>query len=191
MYTSRDIAAVAACSALWGILNTLISPIFWQLTRMPFLCDLLAFMALILVVWWTRKFGAASLTGVVVAAMTLTIQPTAFHILAFIAASIVFDIAVKALGYERLFASPVGGSLILIILSVLSAGIAGAIIGPLFMGLGALQAILTFSGLHAFGGLIGGIIGVVVVRALTARRIKSAWILQHPWRDERWSTSRL
>jgi len=171
-FTSRDIAAVAVCSALWGILNTFISPIFWQLTRMPFLCDLLAFMALILVVWWTRKFGAASLTGLVVAGITLTLRPTSFDILAFVAASIVFDVATRILSYEQLFRNPIRGSAMLIFLSLASAGIAGAIIGPFFMGFRTQQAILTFSGLHAFGGLIGGVLGVILVRALMARRIK-------------------
>lgn len=172
-FTSRDVAAIAACSALWGVLNTLISPVFWELTRMPFLCDLLGFMALILVVWWTRKFGAASLTGLVVGGMTLMLRPTAFHILAFVAASIVFDLVTRALSYKQLFQNPVGGSATLIILSVFSAAIAGAIIGTFFMGFKTQEAILTFSGLHAFGGLIGGIIGVVLVRALIARQVKS------------------
>jgi len=172
-FTSRDIAAIVTCSALWGILNALISPIFWQLTRMPFLCDLLAFMVLILVVWWTRKFGAASLTGLVVAGISLTLRPTSFDILAFVAASIVFDVTTRILSYQQLFTNPIRGSAILIIVSLLSASIAGAIIGFLFMGFRTEQAILTFSGLHAFGGLIGGIIGVVLVRALITRRVRS------------------
>jgi hypothetical protein len=36
---------------------------------------MLAFMSLIVVTWWTRKFGAASLVGFVVAAMTLIANP--------------------------------------------------------------------------------------------------------------------
>ena len=171
-FKSRDIAAIAVCSALWGTLNTLLSQIFWELTKMPFLCDLLAFTVLILVIWWTGKFGAASFIGVIVAAMTLMLRPTAFHITGFIAASIVFDAATRALGYKRLFQNPVGGSAVLIIFSVISAGIAGIIIGTFFMGFKTQQAILTFAGLHAFGGLIGGVIGVVLVRALIARRVR-------------------
>ena len=171
-FTSRDIAAIAACSAVWGILNSLISPMFWQLTRMPFLCDLLAFMVLVLVVWWTRKFGAASFTGLVVAGISLTLRPTSFDILAFVAASIVFDAATRILSYQQLFKNPIRGSAILVVFSLLSASVAGAIIGVFFMGFRTQQAILTFAGLHAFGGLVGGVIGVVLVKALMARRIK-------------------
>lgn len=172
-FTTRDVAAIAVCSALWGVLNTLLSPIFWELTRMPFLCDLLAFMALILVIWWTGKFGAASFVGVIVAAMTLMLRPTAFHMTGFIAASIVFDVATRAIGYKRLFQNPVVGSIMLIIFSVLSAGIAGIIIGTLFMGFKTQQAILSFAGLHALGGLIGGTLGLVTVRALIVRSVRS------------------
>ncbi len=172
MYTSKDIAAIAVCSAIWGILNSLISPIFWQLTRMPFICDLLAFMVLILVVWWTGKFGAASLTGLVVAGISLMMRPTSFDILAFAAASIIFDVATRILGYQRLFTNPIRGGPILITLSLLSASVAGAIIGFFFMGFRTQQAVLTFAGLHAFGGVIGGVIGVILVKALMTRRIK-------------------
>lgn len=140
---------------------------------MPFLCDLLAFMALILVIWWTGKFGAASFVGVIVAAMALMLRPTAFHITGFVAASIVFDVATRAIGYKRLFQNPVVGSTVLIVFSVLSAGIAGIIIGTLFMGLKTQQAVLSFAGLHAFGGLIGGTLGLVTVRALMARSVRS------------------
>ena len=171
-FTSRDIAAIAVCSALWGVLNAWLSPIVWQLTRMPFLCDMLAFMALILAIWWTRKFGAASLVGLVVAGMTLIVTPTAFQMLGFVAATIVFDIVTRLLGYERLFKNLTLGGTILVVISVLCAGVAGTIIGAFFMGFKTTEAILAFAGLHAIGGLIGGIIGVVVLRALMARRVK-------------------
>jgi len=172
MFTSKDIAAVAVCSALWGVLNAWLSPLVWQLTHLPFLCDMLAFMALILVIWWTRKFGAASLVGLVVATMTLIITPTASQMLGFVVATILFDVVTRFLGYERLLKNLTWGGIVLVVISVLCAGLAGAIIGASFMGFKTLQAILAFGGLHAMGGLIGGIIGVIVVKALVARRIK-------------------
>ncbi len=173
MYTSKDMAAIAVCSALWGVLNAWLSPIVWQLTRLPFLCDMLAFMALILVIWWTRKFGAASLVGLVVAGMTLIVTPTAFQMLGFVAATIVFDIVTRLLGYERLFKNLTWGGIVLVVISVLCAGFAGTIIGVSFMGFRTLPTILAFGGLHAIGGLIGSIIGVIVVKALVARHVKT------------------
>ncbi len=171
-FTTRDLAAVAICAALWGVLNALISPIFWQLTRMPFLCDLLAFISLTLVVWWTRKFGAITLTGLVVAVMTLILRPGSFHMLGFIAASLLFDVATKGIGYRNCLDRMATGTVCIILLSTLSAGLAGVIIGSFFMDFTTLPAILTFAGLHAIGGLIGGAIGFTVVRALAARKIQ-------------------
>lgn len=170
-FTTRDIAAIAASAALWGILNVLISPIFWQVTRMPFMCDLLAFISLILVIWWTRKFGSASLTGLVVVALTFTLRPDAFFMLGFVVASIFFDVLTRAVGYKNSFESGVRGFLILILFSTLCAGIAGSIIGSFFMGFNTVVAILTFAGLHAVGGIIGGIIGAILVGALMKRGV--------------------
>ena len=149
-----------------------VSPIFWQLTHMPILCDMLAFTALILAIWWARKFGAASLVGLIVTILTFSVNPAAFQMLGFLAASIFFDVMTRSLGYERLFRNLTWGGMVLAVISVLSAGLAGAIIGTYVMGLGTPQATLTFAGLHGIGGLIGAIIGVVLVKALVVRRVK-------------------
>jgi hypothetical protein len=62
--------------------------------------------------------------------------------------------------------------MMLAVLSVLSAGLAGVIIGTFVMGLGTPQPILIFAGLHTIGGLIGATIGVVLVKALLIRHVK-------------------
>ncbi len=170
-FTTRDLTAVTVCGALWAILNALISPIFWQLTHMPFLCDLLAFISLTLVVWWTRKLGAATLTGMVVAALTLILNPAAFHVFAFVAASILFDVATKGGGYHNCLDKVFVSMAYIIFFSTLSAGFAGAIIGSIFMDIGTLTGVLVFAGLHAVGGILGGAIGFTVIRALAARKI--------------------
>jgi len=171
-FTTRDLAAVVTSAALWTVLNMLISPVLWQMTHTPFLCDLLAFTSLILVIWWTRKFGAASLTGLIVTVLTLMLTPTAFQMLGFLVASILFDVLTKAVGYKRCFEHPILGSAILILISFLCAGVAGTLIGSFIMGFKTLLAILAFSGLHAVGGLIGGVLGVVIVRALMVRKVE-------------------
>jgi len=168
---TQDATAVAVCAALWAVLNVLLSPVFWQLMHMPFLCDLLAFASLVLVVWWTRKFGSASMTGLIVAVLTFIIRPGSFYMLGFLAASIAFDLITKAIGYARLFSKSLFGSLSTIALSTISAALAGAIIGSFFMSFTTPIAVATFVGLHAVGGLIGGAIGVITISALAARQI--------------------
>ena len=169
---TRGVTAVAVCAALWAVLNAFISPFFWQLTQMPLLCDLLAFAALVLVVWWTKRFGAASLTGVVFGVLSFVLRPGAFFNLAFVAAAIAFDFLTRALGYDRMFTRRLVGSIAAVLISVVCAALAGLIIGSLFMNLASLPAILSFAGLHAVGGLIGGVIGAGMVAALKARRIE-------------------
>jgi len=169
---TRGVTAVAVCAALWAVLNALISPFFWQLTQMPFLCDLLAFAALIFVVWWTRRFGAISLTGVVFGVLSFILRPGAIFNLAFVAAAIAFDFLTRAVGYDRMFNKPFVGSIVAVLISVVCAALAGLIIGALFMSFTTLPAILAFAGLHAIGGLIGGVVGAGIITTLKARRIE-------------------
>jgi hypothetical protein len=171
---TRGVTAVAVCAALWAVLNALVSPVFWQFTQMPFLCDLLAFAALILVVWWTRRFGAASVTGVVFGVLSLILRPGAFFNVAFVVAAIAFDFLTRAVGYDRMFSKPLVGSIVAVLISVVCAALAGLIIGALFMNFTILPAILAFAGLHAIGGVIGGVIGAGIVMNLKARRIDAA-----------------
>ena len=63
-FGTRDLAGITIFAALWGVLNATISPVFFQLFRLPFLCDVIGFAALILAGWWVRKFVA----GLIIAA---------------------------------------------------------------------------------------------------------------------------
>jgi hypothetical protein len=171
-FGTRGVTAVAVCAALWAVLNALISPFFWQLTQMPFLCDLLAFAALTLVIWWTRRFGAASLTGVVFGVLSFVLRPGAFFNLAFVVAAIAFDFLTRAFGYDRMFNKPVVGSVAAVLISVVCAALAGVIIGALFMSFTTFPAILAFAGLHAIGGVIGGAVGAGIIATLRARRFE-------------------
>ena len=58
--------------------------------------------------------------------------------------------------------------LILIGISITSCLAAGAIIGSLFMNIGGLYF---FIALHGFGGLLGGILGVSIIKSLETRKI--------------------
>lgn len=168
---SREVTAIAASAAVWAVLNIWISPIFWQITHLPFLCDILAFTALVFVVWWTRKVGMASLTGLIVTLLTLAFRPGAFHMLGFLAASILFDLTTKAVGYG-LLSDRLKGGVVFFFTSLISSALAGFIIGSLFMNIKAVSGILFFMGLHMVGGIMGSVIGVTLINALDVRGIK-------------------
>lgn len=168
-FNTRDILAVTMCGAIWTVLNNTLAPVVWQMTHLPFTCDLLGFVSLTLVVWWTRRFGAALATGLLVAALTLIVRPDALHMFGFVIASLVFDIFTRVIGYGNSLDKVVRSIISLISFSTISAGIAGLIIASFFLEFPV--ALNVFAGLHAIGGFIGGTIGVVLIRALTARGV--------------------
>ena len=172
-FNSRIVAAMALSSSVWAIANAYAGPIFWSATQLPFFCDILGFSSLILVAWWTKKFGAVSLTGLVATVINFLVGGNVFF-LGFTVASVAFDVVTRAVGYGNLFSKPYVGHGLMIFLAAASASVAGFIIGPLFMSMQVLPGIVTFAGLHALGGVLGGLVGVSLVKALKARRVLPA-----------------
>lgn len=172
---AMEIAAISLAASTWAILNVTIAPIFWQATRLPILCDMVGVSLLILTVWWTRRPLCASMMGLIATILNFILRPTAFHFLGFTAASIVFDLSTAAVGYRSLLERRLIGPVLLVSLSILSAFVAGLIIGGFFMAPGLISSayggLILFAALHGLGGLIGGIIGVSIIGGLRARGI--------------------
>jgi len=84
----------------------------------------------------------------------------------------VFDLLTRAVGYNRIFNKPLVGSIAAVLISIACAGLAGMIIGALFMSMTTYQAVLAFAGLHAIGGVLGGLVGVGIVASLKGRKIE-------------------
>ena len=172
---SRDIAAIALCAGLWGVLNSIFSPILFQMFGIPILCDMMGFSVLALTAWWTRKLGSVTAVGLIATVINFTFNPGAFHFLGFTVASVVFDVAAWLVRYGKAFKKT--GSIIvsMVSISTLSAAVAGFIIGSFFMVAPALArwgGVYGWAALHAAGGVIGGIIGVVIITALDSRGIQ-------------------
>ena len=167
-FNTRELIAIVMCAALWAVLNNVFSPIFWQMTHLPFLCDFLAFTSLILVAWWTRKFGAVSLTGFAVTLLTFALRGGS-HMLGFVVASVLFDVLTRTVGYSNCFDKPIPSTLCMITFSTACAGVAGLLIGSIFMNFNTNWLIITFAATHAVGGTIGGIFGLIIMNALKTR----------------------
>ena len=173
---SRDIAAIALCAGLWGVLNSIFSPILFQMFGIPILCDMMGFSVLALTAWWTRKLGSVTAVGLIATVINFTFNPGAFHFLGFTVASVVFDVAAWLVRYGKAFKKT--GSIIvsMVSISTLSAAVAGFIIGSSFMAAPALArwgGVYGWVALHAAGGVIGGIIGVVIITELDSRGIQA------------------
>ncbi|MGQ9479666.1 MAG: hypothetical protein ACUVQ0_06635 [Thermoproteota archaeon] len=164
-FTVRDVVSIALFAALWGILNAYISPLFFQATKLPFFCDIAGFISLILAVWWTRRPGVATSVGIVATILNFLLRPGALHFLGFTVASIVFDVLMKAFGYDNCFKKRLLGSILVIVASVIPAGVAGLIIGKFFMNMPP-EGVLGWMLLHMLGGLIGGVLGWMLLHML-------------------------
>jgi hypothetical protein len=169
-FNSRNVAAIALCSSVWAVVNAFTGPIFWNATHLPFFCDILGFSSLTLVAWWTKRFGAVTFTGVVATLINFLVGGNVFFI-GFTAASVVFDLVTRAVGYNNLFSRPYVSHALMIFLAAGAASVAGFIIAPVFMNMQVLSGIVTFAGLHAVGGILGGLAGVSLVKALKVRKV--------------------
>jgi len=174
-FSSREIAAIALSSALWAVINWTVAPVFWNLTHLPILCDMAGISLLTLIVWWVRKPGAATLMGVIATILNFMLRPEATQFLGFTAASLVFDVLVSAVDYWNILNRRLVSTVSLFTISVLSTLVAGFIIGTFFMNPMFLSnmfgGVTFFAALHGAGGLIGGILGLIFVRGLEARRV--------------------
>ena len=172
-FSTRDVASIAICGALWGVLNSIFAPLFFRATGMPFLCDLIGFALLILGSWWIRKFGALTIVGFVATVINFSLGG-GVQFLGFTVAAIFFDIIISFIGYGRVFTRSINTVVSMITIAILSAAIAGAIIGTVFMGSSPLLiqwGVFGWVGLHMIGGIIGGFIGISLVSALNRRKI--------------------
>jgi hypothetical protein len=136
---------------------------------------MVGFATLSLTIWWVRKFGAATAVGIIATVVNFMFNPYGFHFLGFTVASIVFDIAAKLIGYDWSFKNSLRATASMLPVSVLSAAVAGLIIGTFFMAAPALATwggVLGWVGLHAVGGVIGGVIGTVLVGSLITRGVR-------------------
>jgi riboflavin transporter FmnP len=173
-FDTRDIAAIAICASLWGVLNSIFSPIFFRMFGVPFLCDLIGFSVLTLTVWWIGKLGSATAVGLIATIINFILSPSSTQFVGFTAASIVFDVATKVVGYDRAFGKAVNTMVSAVSISTLSAAVAGFIIGTFFMAAPALVrwgGVLGWAALHAAGGILGGVIGAVLDSALITRGV--------------------
>ncbi len=172
-FNTKDIAAIAICSALWGVLNSLFSPVFFQMFGLPFLCDLIGFSVLIMAAWWVRKFGAITVIGLVTTLINFVLNGNIFF-LGFTAAAVFFDVATRVVGFNNAFKKAAYAAASMMMVAVASAGLAGYIIGSFFMAGPALAnwgGVVGWAGLHMVGGVLGGIIGVFLIVALAARKV--------------------
>ena len=136
---------------------------------MPFFCDMLGVISLTLALWWIRKFGSVTVTGITATIIMMMLNPNATHFFGFTAASVIFDVLTRLIGYQNCLEKPMLSVVSLLFASVASTAVAGIVIGNLFMNPAPFGGVAFFSVLHAAGGVIGGTIGLMLIKALSTR----------------------
>jgi len=113
--------------------------------------------------------------GLIATLLNFVLRPGAVHFLGFTGASIVFDAAAVMLGYKNSLDRGLVSSVIIVMISLLSTIVAGIIIGTFFMNPMFLSkmfgGVAFFAGLHGAGGIIGGALGVIIIRGLERRKV--------------------
>lgn len=113
--------------------------------------------------------------GIIATILNFVLRPDAIHFLGFTVASIVFDLIAFLIGYKNSLDRGRISSVILVGISLISTTVAGFIIGIFFMAtvflLNVYGGVAVFAAIHGVGGIIGGVLGVVIVRGLERRRI--------------------
>lgn len=174
-FSTRDLAAISLSSAIWAVINWLVSPIFWQLTHLPVLCDMLGISTLIVTAWWVRKPGSIAFVGLVATVLNFILRPDANQFLGFTVASIFFDVVISLLSYDLAVEGGMRSNVILFSVSGIASTIAGFIIGNLFLNPGLLASMFgtayVFALIHGAGGLAGSLIGIALIRGLESRRV--------------------
>jgi len=165
-----DIATIAVFSAMWAILNLTVGPLGFTLFRLPILCDFSVYFTLLLATWVSGKTGTPSAVGVIGAIIVLAIRPRSTQMIGFLVSAFIFDALMALCRHEIRFKLYNIG--MASITTMVSAYIAGVIIGTIFMSQ-SLEWALTFWGVwHLVGGIIALIVALPVIGALERAGVK-------------------
>jgi hypothetical protein len=174
-FKTREISAIALSASLWAVINAIFGPVFWNMTHLPILCDMLGIATLSVTAWWVRKQGSSIAVGLIATIISFILNPGGVQFLGFTSASFVFEGFMFVMSYSRMFENSRKGWSLLMMASIVSTMVAGGIIGTFFMNpiflASAFGGVVFFSALHGAGGFIGGILGVIIVRGLEKRGI--------------------
>jgi hypothetical protein len=150
--TPVDTALTAVFCAVFAVLNLILGPLSFQLLQLPILHDFAVFCPLLLVTWATGRFGTSLLVGIIgsIVAILLGGPPL---IICFAASAVIFDFLMSA-SHHKIRIS-IYSLIIAAIATIVSAYLAGVVIGVFFTPDQTFQWALTFwGGWHLVGGIM-------------------------------------
>jgi hypothetical protein len=172
-FKAVDIALTGVFCALWIVLNLTLGPSSFQLLGLPILHDFAAFFTLLLVAWVTGRFGTSLLVGVIGSIVTILLGPPTLvgPMICFAASAVIFDLLMSA-NHHKIRISTYS-LIVAVIATIVSAYLAGVLIGVLFTSNQTLQWALTFwGGWHLVGGVMTVAITLPIILSLEKANVR-------------------
>jgi hypothetical protein len=164
-----NIALISIFSALWVALNLTVAPLSFALLGLPVVHSLIIFFMLILVVWATGQFGAASAVGTIGSVITV-LAGGPLPVLGFIPAAILFDV-ILLVNHHRVNLKPVSVGVV-VLASVVCAFVAAVTNGFLILSLEPAFIFTVWAGWNILGAVVGAAIVLPIVGALDRAQVK-------------------
>ena len=164
-----NIALISIFVALWVAFNLTVAPLSFYLTGLPVIHSVIIFFTLLLVVWATGQFGAASLVGIIGSAIALLAggQPP---IIGFIPGAIIFDLVFLVNGHRvTLRRFNIG---VAVIASIICGYVSAVFNGFFILFLPRFFILTVWGGLVVAGAVIGVALALPVVRILEKAQVK-------------------
>jgi len=166
-----DVASIGIFTALWIVLHTTLGPLGFRMLHLPILCDVSAYLTLILVAWLTNKFGTATLTGIIGSLAVFLLRGSP-HIWGFAASAVIFDVILLAVKHR--IKMDAGSTVCLTAATLAAAYVAGVIIGVVFTANQTVEWALTFwGGWHVVGGILTLVITLPIIGTLEKAGVKT------------------
>ncbi|MGA2309349.1 MAG: hypothetical protein ABSG57_07360 [Candidatus Bathyarchaeia archaeon] len=168
-----DAALTGVFCALWIFLNWILAPLSVTLLGgIPIFHDFAVFFTLLLVAWVTGRFGTSSLAGIVGSVIVVSLGgPPPIIMFCFAVSAVIFDLLMSA-SHHRIRSSAYS-MIVASVATVLSAYVAGVLIGVLFTPNDGLQWALTiWGGWHFVGGIFTLTITLPLIAALEKANVR-------------------
>ena len=168
-FKTIDIAFIAIFSALYIVMNLTLGPLSFQLLGLPILHDFGIFFTLLLVAWITGELGTSIAVAFIGTAIAIPLgAPTL--IIGFAISAILFDTLLIANHHK--IRNSFKGFAVAALATMISAYVAGVLIGALFMSNGVQWALTIWGGWHLVGGIVATAVTLPIIAALEKANVR-------------------
>ncbi len=164
-----NIALISVFSALWAALNFTLAPLGFALTGLPLIHSVIIFFILLLVVWATNQFGAASTVGVIGSAIVV-LAGGPLPVLGFVPAAIILDL-IFLFNHHVLNLKPLNIA-VAVIASIVCAYAGALVNGIVILKLSPAFVFTVWGGWTILGGVIGVVLTLPIIGALERAQVK-------------------